>query len=88
MTKQILYVMENNITNFSKLEWSNLEPKWIFYELYNFLAIIYSLKIHFYFISLIFELTGLGLKFRETKGARSKNPQTPSTVKMDGGLLR
>jgi hypothetical protein len=40
----------------------------------NFLSIIYSLKIHFYFISLIFELTGLGLKFRETQGARSKNP--------------
>jgi hypothetical protein len=31
--------------------------------------------------------TELGLKFRETQGARGKNLQTPSTVKMDGGLF-
>ena len=43
-------------------------------------------KIHFYFISLIFELTGLGLKFREPQGALSKILQTQSTVQVDGGF--
>jgi hypothetical protein len=31
-------------------------------------------------------LSGLGLKYRETQGARGKNLQAQSVVKVDGGL--
>jgi hypothetical protein len=42
MSKQRHKIINNNITKLQELEWTNLDLIWIFYELYKFLAFIFS----------------------------------------------
>jgi hypothetical protein len=47
MAKQCYWLVDNINTKLMQLEWLNLELKWLKYELYKFLAFIFTLKIIF-----------------------------------------
>jgi hypothetical protein len=65
-------MMENKITKFKELEWSNLELVWIFYGLYKFWHLI-NTKNSFLDAFLWFYLSsGLGPEFQKAQGSLRK----------------
>jgi hypothetical protein len=66
-------MVDNINTKLLQLELLNLELKWIFYELYNFLELFLYLKSFSIINFLISLISGLGIKNRETQGQRRKS---------------